>query len=240
MTQSELENIINNLSDLTQEERQQLLEVLRSELPIHTLEKDWNIRAEVILEAISRSSSLTQRGVRGVIAEAVFVQSLVPTFKGWKDITKPGDIPYDCELTDGLKTVRIQVKLQRSEKGIPKKAKNKWGAAHTELFVVETQKTRSGKSSDGSKTRPYRYADFDILAVCLYPSTQDWARFVFTVSSWLLPDPSDPKCLAVFQPVSPERTSTWTSDFAECIEWFQSGEHRKVITIEQPPKVFCL
>jgi hypothetical protein len=48
------------------------------------------------------------------------------------------------------------------------------------MYAVEVQKTRSGEKK-GQKTRPYRFGDFDILAVNLHPTTGDWKRFVYTV-----------------------------------------------------------
>ena len=39
-------------------------------------------------------------------------------------------------------------------------------------YVAETKRTRGGVDLvTGQKTRPYRFGDFDILAVCLQPST---------------------------------------------------------------------
>lgn len=33
-----------------------------------------------------------------------------------------------------------------------------------EVFMTETQKTRTGNDGEGEKTRPYRYGEFDVLA----------------------------------------------------------------------------
>ncbi len=45
---------------------------LRKRLVLHPLESEWDINAETILSAIRRSSDLTLRGIRGIIAEATF------------------------------------------------------------------------------------------------------------------------------------------------------------------------
>lgn len=40
------------------------------------------------------------------------------------------------------------------------------------MYVVETPRTRGGKDlTSGEDTRPYRYGEFDILAVSMHPST---------------------------------------------------------------------
>lgn len=40
-----------------------------------------------------------------------------------------------------------------------------------EVFMTETQKTRTGTDGEENQTRPYRYGEFDILAVSMQPST---------------------------------------------------------------------
>jgi hypothetical protein len=73
-----------------------------------------NTEAEIILEAIQRSGGLTLRMIRGVIAEAAFEIEVVEHLEGWRNVTPPGDLPYDFLLDDGQGAVRVQVKLQRS------------------------------------------------------------------------------------------------------------------------------
>lgn len=53
-------------------EQRELLAWLRDRYPIHELEQNFGAPAEVILEAISRASDLSRRGVLGLIAEASF------------------------------------------------------------------------------------------------------------------------------------------------------------------------
>lgn len=152
MTKNNLAAIRAALAAATPESRKQVLELLREEFPIHALEKQWNVRAEIILEAIARAPDLTKRGIRGVIAEASFNQYVVnPRIaKGWKDETPEGDIPFDFNLVDKAGPVRVQVKMQRLERRVPKR----WKSLQ-DYFVVETQKTRSGRDSSGEDTRPY-------------------------------------------------------------------------------------
>ena len=232
MTKDKLQAIRSALADLSADGRRRVLQDLRKEFPTHELELKWNVAAEVVLEAIARASDLTQRGLRGVIAEAAFAQTVVAPLldAGWADDTPTGDIPYDFRLTDRAGSVTVQVKNQRNEKQAPKLWKKLPG-----VYVAETQKTRSGQDRAGKNTRPYKFGEFDILAVCLHPSTNDWSKFLYTVGRWLLPRENDKKLISVFQPVDPRATADWTTDLAEAVSWFRSGK-RKTISIPAAPK----
>ncbi len=192
MTKDNLQEIWRLLQQTSEQDRARVFERLRREFPIHTLEKEWNVSADVILEAISRSADLTKRGVRGVIAEAVFERSVVIPLlsRGWKNETPAGDHPYDFLLVDKVGPVKIQVKMQRLERKVPKH----WGR-NSQFYVVETQKTRSGKNKKGGSTRPYQFSEFDVIAVSLHPSSGDWTKFRYTVANWLLPRPGKGKKL---------------------------------------------
>ncbi len=116
MTNVDLKKISALLNQCSREERREILRMLRREFPIHELERKLNVSAEIILEAIDRSSDLTLRGIRGVIAEAAFKEYIVipMTENGWKDIPINGNPTYDflMESPSGSK-VKIQVKMQR-------------------------------------------------------------------------------------------------------------------------------
>lgn len=220
---------------------------LSEKLP-HPLEQQWGVDADTILSAISRSSDLTKRGVRGIIAEAVFVDQVLPRISatGWQGSEIQGDHPYDALLRRGDSVVRIQVKLQRLEKGIPKL----YYPTHYEkgsLFVVEVQKTRTGKRKTKKRnqhrdseidvtemvtisTRPYKFGEFDILAVNMHPSTGSWHEFRYTVASWLLPRSSDSSLIEVFQPVAAVPNDLWTDTLETCLEWLVAGEPKRVLT----------
>jgi hypothetical protein len=74
---SELADEIRALIDRsTERERTLILDYLRQRLPLHPLEEEWGTTAEAILTAIARSSDLTQRGIRGILAEATLKRSL--------------------------------------------------------------------------------------------------------------------------------------------------------------------
>jgi hypothetical protein len=234
------------IDQCTNEELTSLKAYFRQMLP-HPLESEWGIDADTILSAIERSSDLTKRGVRGIIAEAVFETSVIPTAtaSGWRPTPIIGDRSYDSLLRKGDSSARIQIKLQRLERGAPKLYYPK----HYEegsLYVVEVQKTRSGEKSvvemlQGSateaaalsaitvKTRPYRFGDFDILAVNMHPSCGDWKSFRYTLGSWLLPRASDASLIEVFQPVAAKPNDVWTDNIAVCLSWLEAGEKHRVL-----------
>lgn len=234
MTSVDLKKINELLRQCSRDERREIARLLRQEFPIHELERKLNISAEVILEAIDRSSDLTLRGVRGVIAEAAFKEYIVIPLieKGWKDLPINGNPSFDFQLEtpSGLKT-KIQVKMQRKKDQLPMRAiaanKKLFGEA-TEMWVVETQKTRGGKDSEGKATRPYRFGEFDIIAVSLHPSSNDWGQFRYTVAKWLIPDPKDGELIFKFQPVAVAANDNWTDSLETCVEWLESGRSKTI------------
>jgi|SRR5437667_1081711 len=227
------DEICRLLDSTTEEERRFVLDYLRQRMPIHPIEAEWNTSAESILAAIARSSDLTQRGIRGILAEATFEQWILPkiALASWQWLAVPDDQPYDFVLSKGTARARVQVKLQRKERGQPKqyaaRSKKRLSNAPENLYVVEVQKTRSGTKS-GRQTRPYRFSDFDILAVNLHPSTGDWKRFVYTVANWLLPRGPKPKLIEIFQPVATESDKYWTDDLSTCLNWFLGDEDKRL------------
>jgi hypothetical protein len=107
------------IDQCSEKERKALFEYLRRRLPRHPLEEQWDIDAETILTAIYRSPDLTQRGVRGILAEAVFERDILPSVEklGWHVLpVSISDPPYDFILESEGQRVTIQVKLQRTEK----------------------------------------------------------------------------------------------------------------------------
>jgi len=160
------------IDGLAPKELHSLASYLRSKLPRHPLEEKWHISYELILDAIFRSQDIVQRGVRGVIAEAVFDANVLPTINGWRSVPPVGDLPYDFKIrrdTD-QREVTIQLKLQRKESGLPLSRK-RFGP---NTFIVEVQKTRTGikrrKTADRIspeaapvKTRPYQFGISTLL-----------------------------------------------------------------------------
>jgi hypothetical protein len=231
---SELADEVRALIDRSSEEEQHiLLKYLRQRIPLHPLEEQWGTTAEAIMTAIARSSDLTQRGIRGILAEATFEEVILPevTAQGWGAATIIGHQAYNFLLQRASKQVRIQVKLQRREGGVPKeyaaRSRASLNCSPGKMYVVEVQKTRGGERY-GRKTRPYRFGDFDILAVNLHPSTGNWRDFIYTVSSWLLPRPTQPKLIEIMQPVPERPDEYWTEDLGRCIKWLLTGRRKRI------------
>jgi len=225
------DEVLGLIAKASVEERREIFQNLRRDIFLHPLEKAWNVPVEAVLAAISRSPDITQRGIRGILAEAVFEQSIIPALlaKGWEQLEISGHQPYDFRLSKERRKVGIQVKLQRKQSGnpmeYPTSRREQLVKAPEQLFCVEVQKTRSGRSG-GEATRPYHFGDFDILAVSLHPSTGDWKRFVFTVGKWLLPRENNPELIEIFQPVPNKSDSYWSDDLETCISWSQAKEQR--------------
>lgn len=208
-----LERIRLLLAACSDEERSQVFAELRATIQIHPFEARMNAKAEVILEALNRSGDLTLRGIRGIIGEATFVREIVPLLSGWEDVTPPGDLPYDAALKDKTATVKVQVKMQRREKGIA------W--IRNGCAVVEVQRTRGGKR-DGEDTRPYRFGEFDILAVCMEPSHGRWNSFHYIPERWLICRAENKALIKIMQPVSLASDEIWTNDFNEAVRRLRS------------------
>jgi hypothetical protein len=228
------DEVLQLLERATDEDRAFIFAYLREHLPLHPLEQEWNTTSDAILTAIARSTDLTLRGVRGILAEATFETSVLPEMEreGWRAAKIIGDLTYDFQIERNGTQVRIQVKLQRRERGVPKEYNRKSTSKLTApppgpIYVVEVQKTRGGEKN-GEKTRPYRFGDFDILAVNLHPATGDWKRFAFTVGSWLLPRPADANLIEIMQPVTAKPDEFWTDDLNRCIEWVLEGKKRRL------------
>lgn len=224
----------------SKDEQRALFEYIRKKIPRHPLEQQWDIDGETILTAIYRSPDLTQRGVRGILAEAVFERDIIPTVEklGWRALPLPaGEPPFDFLLEKRGKRASIQVKLQRTQQGKPKRFSPRRYVR--ELYVVEVQKTRSGKkrqegAADASvkgdeSTRPYRLGDFDILAVNMQPATRKWNDFRYTLGSWLTLRKSNPHLIEIFQPVSLQPNNLWTDKLDVCLEWFRLGNRRNML-----------
>lgn len=242
MSLNEVKDFLASASD---DERRALLRVLREEYRcvLHPLEAKWTTTAEAVLEAISQSPDITQRGVRGILAEATFRTTVVPEIlKGWDEVPFEGETAYDLLLDDGSGVVRVQVKLQRKERQVPKL----YFKDDPSVFVVETQRTRSGKkrkkkgskgdsdqernglllaqdvvTEDQEATRPYRVDEFDVLAVCLHPSTSDWRDFAYCAVSDLLVRKASPGLLEVLQPVYLDESHGWSKDFNRAVSRFR-------------------
>ncbi len=210
---------LDALANFSPEQKQRIFDAIRKDITVHPYEKEIGARAEVILEAISRSPDLTQRGVRGIVAEAIFCLEVLPTIKGWSG--RPvADPSFDAVLANNDKEVRIQVKTQRRKDGEPMLANRK----HPEHFVVEVQRTRGGTDDKGEATRPYRFGEFDLLAVCMWASTGNWKNFMYAPAQSLIPDSRDKSIILKMQPVPKIPTGIWTDNLQLCLDkYFGNG-----------------
>ena len=221
--------IFELLRQCTRAQRRHIFDTLRGEFQIHPLEAEMGLSAEMVLESIARAHPLTRRMIRGVFAEAAFEVEVVQKLDGWAEHPADGDPPYDFILADATGSVTVQVKLQRSKAHRPMRSEEapRWTRFEPGRFVVETQKTRRG-SRGGERTRPYRFGEFDVLAVAMQPSTDDWGTFMFTVARWLIPDPEDDTLVMKYQPVSATPNVDWTDRFEECVAWLRSGASKQI------------
>ena len=238
MTKPSLDQIRRLLDDAEPATVTAIFQYLRTKQVIHRLETEWGIRAEFVLEAISCSQDITQRGVRGIIAELAFSEYILkPLSARFREVRIVGDQPYDALISDELGVIRIQTKNQRlildpaSKRRVPLHPNAARTAKHPAVegwFVAETQKTRSGKAKSADKTasdatsqstRPYRVGEFDVLSVCLHPSTNDWTQFMFSPATTLLRRTSNDDQLEVLQPVPRTACFAWTASLVECISW---------------------
>jgi len=234
MTES-IANLKRLLDECSDQERAALLDYLKARLPQHPLEREWGVGAEVILSAISRSSDLTKRGVRGIIAEAIFEQHVLTNLKGWEAMAFVDDRPYDFlirSVEGEVREARIQVKLQRMRKQQPMLASEANRHYPNDMYVVEVQKTRGGIDLQTNEdTRPYRFGEFDILAVNMHPSTRDWNSFLFTLSNWLIPRSENDALIEIFQPIPRAPSAVWTDKIDVCLQWLAVGEQKRILDI---------
>ncbi len=223
------------VAELNLEERKHLLRHLRTLLPKHPVEEQLFISAEAMLDALARSGDLTIRMIRGVFAEAAFAADVIPSLHGWRSVEILGEQPYDFLLSDQdpgnagpsnvpYPEIKVQVKMQRSEKGRPLMASEVWRSRYSwspSDYVVELQRSRKGERN-GQNTRPYRFGEFDLVAVSLGPSTKSWSDFVYTTASRLLPDPKDSTTILTYQPVSRTEDAKWTANFFTAVDWLRN------------------
>jgi hypothetical protein len=222
------------LGACTPEQQAALVKLLRAEYRIHRIEREWNTSAEIVLEALARAGPLTQRMFKGILAEAACKVEVLDKLEGWKDVTPPGNHAYDFVIRRDDITVTIQTKLQRKEAGKPfmYRIPGKRGSA-TAFYVVETQKSRKGTDrTSGENTRPYRFGEFDILAVSMEPATSDWSQFRFTIGDWLIPRKENPSLISIYQPVALEPNDDWTNSLTTAIKWLQA-KRKKTISVEK-------
>ncbi len=223
------------LAQCSADERAVIFRELREWHVIHEYERVIGASAEMILEAIHRAPELTRRMLRGVIADAAFRRFVVSALQaeGWRDVTPEGNHAYDYKMDDGAGPLTVQVKLQRSRRGVPVvKTGERYGFGE-EVFLTETQKTRTGTDADDNQTRPYRYGEFDVLAVSTQPSTGKWDCYMYTLGRWLLPGKRAGE-IATLQPVAKSSNEFWTDDLRTAARWLRTDDGGKRLSDRTP------
>jgi excisionase family DNA binding protein len=223
----EVERIKAMIGSLPVEGQIEVFKYTRDLLPLHPFETRIGASVEVILEALHRSEELIVRMFRGILAEAAFATHLA-TLADWQSQTVVANAAYDFLVKDQIGSIRVQVKLQRSKKGSPVKTERTSQKYLPGYYQVEPQKTRSGNDRQGNPTRPYKFGEFDILAVAMQPTTGNWNSFLYTVADWLIPNPRNESELAKLQPVAPEVDDDWTDNFNTCADWLRSGVKKRI------------
>jgi hypothetical protein len=225
MSEQTLNAVRELLAQCTLEERSVIFRELRAEHSIHPYETAVGAPAEMILEAVHRAPELTRRMLRGVIADAAFRTFVVAALerRGWRDATPEGNFAFDYSVDDGQGPITVQVKLQRSERGVPVVKDGKRYGFDGEVFMTETQKTRTGTDGERNQTRPYRFGEFDVLAVSMQPSTGRWDSYMYTLGRWLLSGKTAGE-MATLQPVTKGASEYWTADFEVAARWFREPD----------------
>ena len=228
MNEEALAAVRELLARCTPDEQAAIFKELRAAHPIHPYEAIVGAPAEMILEAVYRAPELTRRMLRGVIADAAFRTFVVAALaaRDWRDVTPEGNFAYDYSVDDGRGPITIQVKLQRSERGAPVIRHGKRYGFDGEVFITETQKTRTGTDGEENQTRPYRYGEFDILAVSMQPSSGKWDSYMYTLGRWLLRGKATGD-VATLQPVTRTAGEFWTDDFEVAARWFREADAGK-------------
>ena len=232
---SELESIYELLQRLSKEEKRLIYAKLKVEVNPHALEAAWNIDAETLMEAVNRSAPITQRNLKGIVAEASFKTNVLDLLDGWEDVTPPGAHSYDYLIQDASSQVSVQVKLQRrsevTDSPIETDGVKTFGYKfEAGYYIVEPQKTRTQLPE-----RLYRFDEFDILAVSLYPATNDWARFHYSLARWLLPHKKYGDRMNQYQPVAKKSNELWTDSLETAVEWLRSSEQKKIWMPSETP-----
>jgi hypothetical protein len=163
----------------------------------HPLEVQLGLPASQILDIISGAFRLAA-AVRGGVAEHHLEQGLrmIPGVRRVRHIIEDGK--PDFEIQYGKRSFLIECKnvLARTQRGLPK---------------VDFQKTRASKRDPCS--RYYRASQFDVLAACLHPVTQNW-EFRFAATGALAAHPTCSGRLASKVIVEP----TWPADLRAVLD----------------------
>lgn len=183
---------------------------------MHPVEIKLGVSSDTLLDAIHASPDLTQRGLRGILAEHQLKKLVLEKLPPPWFIMPVDDMGVDFALCDGHggHYVTIQCKMQTLCDGKPR-------TDSAGLPVVEVQKTRT-RGRGKAKTRLYNYGDFDILAVSLWPSTGNWEDFIYASCAHLSPAKRRQGSMAAFQTIT--ENAPWSRSLPRVLDRVQ-GRH---------------
>lgn len=175
----------------------------------HALELKYGLTAQELLDAIDKRFRL-KVALEGAVAEVHFERKLrIASREGWLTSYKSHDVDGMHDFTvvtlSGM-ALRVEVKTIRN------------GAKPQ----VELQKTRAAKGDPSS--RYYDRSHFDIVAVCVGRSTNDWSQFRYALVRELPSHRHYPNKLQIMHPI-PEEEATeprWFSRFQDIIDAYSA------------------
>lgn len=164
----------------------------------HSLEKEYGLSAEELLEAINKRFR-AKVALEGAVAE-VHLGKKIEKAKENRKIHRyemhdlDGYPDYTLWISEGeAPAYRVECKNVRDSKEAYRKD------GKIVAYKVETQKTRASKKDASS--RYYGTDQFEILAVCLGKKTHDWTQFMYIRSKDLIRDDKHKNKLAVMHRV---------------------------------------
>ena len=173
----------------------------------HPLEEILNANATDILSAIQKGHRAVV-DVKGKLAEFFLEKKL-------KALQNKGVVEdYYWFDKDGIPDFSIKFR-GRELKMECKNIRSKEMFKSPPAYKVELQKTRNSK--DGTNTRGYRVADFQVLAACLFNHTKQW-KYLFICTKHLKRRDAAPEFLEIMQPVPLKPVSPWRTDLAEVLK----------------------
>ena len=161
----------------------------------HRLETFFGVPTETILDIIESNFRLGI-AVRGGVAEhhLAGVLSADPSVSRVEAIDEDGQPDFRVSLTDG-RTVRVECKTASKDR------------YRNGDFKAEIQKTR-----DSGAGRKYTFDQFEIVAVCLFPSTSLW-EYLFQHTTRLTPWENDPARIQAVQRID----SSWARSLGDLV-----------------------
>ena len=167
---------------------------------------NWGVTANDIVEALSHGFR-AQVDIKGKVAELMLYRELSRLrVSGEIDSLEWLDEDGKPDFIVGWQGRRIIVEC--------KNVRSVGAGASASAMKVELQKTRNSK--DGTLTRGYTIAQFDVLSACLFNRTGRWT-FLHVASRHLATRPKDPNFLVIMQNVPSAPGGVWRETIKEAI-----------------------